>query len=162
MQCPSCSSDNVRRLSAVWEEGSYSETTVSRSSTSGRSTVWGGGGMGSMQTRQSGTTRSTTTGTTALADRARPPERATPIMFALRTLGLSAVAIFFGGVVVAVATSDPVAFTLMTIASVVVVLFVVNGVRRGLAFNRGQYPGLRADWERSWWCAKCGEIYRDS
>ena len=159
MRCPSCESENVRRLSAVWEEGSYSETTVARSSTKGSSDVWGGGQMGYAQTRQSGTTRSTTTGMTALAERARPPELVRPFFDGMRLLGMGAGGIFLGGLIIAAATSDPVAFTLMAAASAWLVWYVVNRARRGLAFNRNDYPSLRERWERSWWCAKCGEIY---
>jgi hypothetical protein len=160
MRCPACSSEDVRRLSAVWEEGSYSETTVSRTRSKSTSNVWGGGQMGAVQHRQTGTTHSTTTGRSALAERARPPERAAPFLFAVRTLGVGAVAIFFGGVVIAVATSDPVAFSVMTLASVLLVAYVINAVRTGLAFNRSEYPGLREQWEHSWWCSRCGEIYQ--
>ena len=162
MRCPTCESENVRRLSAVWEEGSYSETTVARTSSKGSSSVWGGGQMGAVQNRQSATTRSTTSGSSALADRARPPERQAPILYAVKALGVGAVVIFFGGVVIAVATSDPVAFTVMAIAAVGLVLHVVNRLRSGFEFNRGQYPALRERWERSWWCSKCGGMYEEA
>jgi hypothetical protein len=159
MRCPSCESENVRRLSAVWEEGSYTETTVSRTSTKGSSNVWGGGQMGRVDNRQSGTTRSTTTGQSKLAERARPPEQDTPILYGLKALGMGAVVIFFGGAGIAVATSDPVAFVVMAVAAGLLVWHVLSRLRRGLAFNHGEYPALRERWERSWWCSKCGEIY---
>jgi hypothetical protein len=28
-----------------------------------------------------------------------------------------------------------------------------------LRYNRHELPGRLAQWQRSWWCSKCGEIF---
>jgi hypothetical protein len=161
MRCTACDSENVRRLSAVWEEGTFTQHSTARTTTKGRSNFFGGGQMGTLSGTQSGTTHTTTHGTTELARRAARPSPETPIRDALVMLGGGAVAIFVIGVIVAVATSDPVAFLLMAVLAGLLVARVVQLTRRGLAFNRSELPGLRNRWERSWWCSKCGEVFED-
>lgn len=159
MQCPACESDNTRKLAAVWEEGSYTQVSTAKTTMKGQSNVVGGGQTGVLSSRQKGTTRTTTTGMTNLAKRAARPSPETPIRDAAIMLGEGAVAIFVGGVIVAVAVSDPFAFVLMAIAAALLVWRVYVLTVRGLQYNRRELPDLLAQWERSWWCTKCGEIF---
>lgn len=159
MRCSACDSENVRRLSVVWEEGTFTQHSTAKTTVKARSNFFGGGQMGTTSGTQSGTTRTTTHGMSELAKRAARPSAATPLRDAAGMLVVGAGVIFVVGVIVAVATSDPVAFTLMAVLGVLLVTRVVQLTGRGLAFNRNDLPGLSSRWERSWWCSKCGEIF---
>jgi hypothetical protein len=159
MRCPGCDSEQTRKLAAVWEEGSYTEVSTAKTTVKGQSNYFGGGQMGVISNRQKGTTRTTTSGMTELAKRAARPGPETPLRDALVMLGGGAVAIFFGGIVVAAIVSEPLAFVLMPVAAALLVWRVFVLTSRGLQFNRSELPGLLAHWERSWWCTRCGDIF---
>ena len=159
MECPACNSDNTRRVAVVWEEGSYTQVSTAKTITKGQSSVFGGGQMGTVASRQTGTTRTETRGMTELARKVARPDPETPLRDALRILGISAVSIFFGGAVVAGIVSEPLAFVLMPVAAAIVVYWVFVRTSRGLRYNRAEQPELLARWQRSWWCSKCGEVF---
>ncbi len=94
-----------------------------------------------------------------LAKRVARPEPETPLRDAVVTLGVSAVSIFFGGVVVAALVSEPLAFVLMPIAAAAVLYWVFSRTSRALRYNRTELPGHLAAWQRSWWCSKCGKVF---
>jgi len=159
MKCPACDSDGTRRVSVVWEEGTYTQQSTASTTTKIQSHVYGGGGMGALSGRQTGTTHTTTTGMSELARRVARPEPETPLRDALKVLGISAVSIFFGGAAVAGIVSEPLAFVLMPVASALVLYWVFTRTSRGLRYNRNEFPGLLEKWRRSWWCSKCGEVF---
>lgn len=150
MKCPACDSDNTRRVAVVWEEGTYTQVSTAKTTTRGRSNVFGGGQMGAVSSHQTGTTRTETRGMSELAKTVARPEPETPLRDAVVALGISAVSIFFGGVVVAALLSEPLAFVLMPIAAVAVLYWVFVRTSRGLRFNRTELPGHLAVWQRSW------------
>ncbi len=159
MRCPACDSENTRRAAVVWEEGTYTEQSTATTTTKLRSNVYGGGQMGAVSGRQTGTTRTTTTGMSELARKVARPEPETPVRDAVQVLGIAAVSIFFGGAAVAGIVSEPLAFVLMPVASVLVLYWVFTRTSRGLRYNRNELPVRLAKWDRSWWCSKCGEVF---
>ena len=91
MKCPACDSENTRRVAVVWEEGTYTEHSTARTTMKVQTNVYGGGQMGAVSGRQTGTTRITTTGMSELARKVARPEPETPMRDAVRVLGISAV-----------------------------------------------------------------------
>lgn len=140
MQCAECNSDNVQRLSVVYEAGTQKINTQSRTFGSGVGIGGGGAGLGfgSANTHTTGTSQS------HLAQKAAPPKKRsfapTAILAAL-------------GIIPYVMLSLP--FTILLL------LLAVAGIWAYMAYryNTQQYPPLYQAWQKSWHCNKCGAIY---
>ena len=133
MNCPQCKSDNVQRLSVIYEGGTQKINTTSSSFGSGVSNR-GGFGLGTATTRTQGTAQ------TKAAEKAAPPKK--------KNYALAVVLIVLG--------------LFLTTQSVIFILLAGLGgylAYKANAYNKETYPPLYSTWEKSWQCNKCGEIY---
>lgn len=138
MKCPKCNSENVQKLSVIYESGTHNIDT--QSDTVGGGFAWGSGGgsvfTGGATTRTSGTQQS------ILADRATPPQKRSYILCFV---------FFVGG------------FALMYIEVVLWgILFVIGSIVWGYfvhQYNTSTWQKLYNDWSASWHCNRCGELY---
>jgi len=131
MQCTECNSDNVQKLSLVYEQG-----TQNINATSSTITNHGfGQGFSTGTTRTSGTTQSIT------AQRAAPPAK--------KKIIIPIVAIVAGFVLAKYGELWG------------LLVSVVGGIYfyTSFLYNRNVYPRLYANWQNSWLCNKCGAIY---
>lgn len=140
-QCTSCGSGDIQRLAMIYEAGTSVIDTTTRGTVAGA----GIGGSGSLGLG-GGVTSHRTTGTqmTALASRAAPPEKAKVFLW-----------VFLGwlvGVLLAAAFKSITAF-LLPIAGACYLAW------RGSRYNSKVWPDLKAKWDRSWLCHRCGSTF---
>lgn len=138
MQCTSCNSDNVQRLSVIYKMGTQQINTTSHTTGVGGGFGSGfGGGLGTARTNTHGTSQ------TLIAQQVAPPEKK-------KYTG----AVLFGlaGLILSVAMPSP---------SMGIMLILVGGVMGYLAnkYNSETWPPAVDRWKRSWHCNKCGEVY---
>lgn len=139
MQCTTCNSDNVQRLSVVYEHGTQKINTSSR--TVGGGGGFGGrglgGGFGSASTATTGKSQSLS------AKKASPPNKK-PIIIPALLIAAGLLAIFAGSLYI-----------------IGIVLLSVGGFLfwKFNQYNKSTFPPLYAQWEKSWLCNKCGAIY---
>jgi len=140
MQCTTCQSDNVQKLSLVYEQGTQNIRTSSH--TTGGGVGFGRGGLGV----GGGSATTTTTGRSQsiAAQRAAPPDKKKiGIPFTIAGAGL-AIALIWGAI------------------PIFLIALAVGGFLfwKFSQYNKNVYPPLYAEWQRSWLCNKCGTIYQ--
>lgn len=172
MNCPNCQSDNTRRFSVIYAEGTSSATSTSKTS----GTVSGYANSGSMMGAVSGSTTTQTTAHTTLAANCAPPWIESPIRVFARIFGVSIAITIISTIVVGCADemiahhaiweffgTGPAAarnfFLTMSLPMVVGLLLGIRSARRQADYNRNKYPELLSRWQRSWLCMKCGKAY---
>lgn len=131
MQCTQCNSDNVQRLSLVYEQGTQNISATSRTTTS----------YGFGQGFSRGTTTTTGKSQSITAMKAAPPNKKKiiiPIVLIVAGLFLMKQGELWA----------------LIISAVGGFLFYFY-----FKYNRNVYPRLYADWENSWLCNRCGTIY---
>lgn len=138
MQCTTCNSDNVQKLSVVYEQGTQNIKTTGR--TRGGGVGFGGGGLGAGL----GLARTTTKGTSQsiAAQKAAPPEKkkiAIPIM------------LIIGGLIAMGAIHMIVGLIMLAIGGFLFWKFS--------QYNKQNYPPLYSEWQNSWLCNKCGAVF---
>lgn len=137
LACPRCKSEDVQRFAVVHKQG----VTNSESAT----TAVGTGDRGYVGV---GTASTSTVSTTKLAAETAPPaarDVLSPGFFAV----LSALGLFstFG---------MPGVWRIVWLAILLVSVPMLRARRR---YNRDELPGLRAKWDRSFLCGRCGEAF---
>lgn len=141
LACPKCSSNDARSLSLIYREGL---SIINTQTTSFGSAMGSGGGTAF------GSSSGTTTGRqqSVLSRQAAPPAKKGWILWSILVVafGLGAV----GGMV------HPGIGTVFAIAIAVV---SARMVMRARTFNAEEYPGLYQQWERSFMCNRCGEVF---
>lgn len=140
MQCTQCNSDNVQKLSVVYQSGTSQINTTSRTFGSGVGFGGGGGlfGVGSASTKTTGQSQS------HLAAIASPPKKkGYMIPYVIIVLSIIAVMakIITGGVFI------------LPLALAVFLIY------RAFSYNKNQWPPKYQEWSKSWHCNKCGAIY---
>lgn len=139
MQCAQCHSDNVQKLSVIYQSGTQTINTTSR--TFGSGVGFGGGGLlgvGSASTRTTGQQQS------HLAGIAAPPKKrsySAPVIIITMSI-ISMMAGWMSG-----------AFFLLPLALSAFLVY------RAFAYNKNQWPPKYQHWSKSWHCNKCGVIY---
>jgi hypothetical protein len=140
--CPNCKSDNIQRLSAVFEGGLSDINTRTNGSAVGLSRGGVGVGFGSAKTK--GTSQ------TAASQRAAPPAKKKyfkPLLL-----------IFVAVVVVSICVGSNHA-----ILSGLVTLAWIGGsiawVVHAFQYNSKVWPSLKATWDDSYLCARCNHIF---
>ena len=157
MECPKCGSGDLKRLSVIVSEGTYTETSETTGVVAGGGASTGGLGAGGGTV----STTTTTTGKSQLAQRFAPPQKKSPFKTVFAGLFVSPLAGFaLGGIVDGgLGASSAVAGGVALFSMVgVFVLFVRNALAQA-AWNRDELPGLFAHWERSFHCGRCGEVF---
>lgn len=136
MQCDKCGSKHTQRLEVVYNEGISSSTSESISGGIGFN---GGFGVGAMKTKGTGTSQS------AISNMAAPPKaRSFTEINILLCLG----------------TIPALSMTLPG--------FLISGLfwifcyvsRRNIARFNQAHRELYREWQESWLCRKCGNVYR--
>jgi hypothetical protein len=140
--CPSCKSDNIQRLSVVYEGGLSDINTKSKGTAIGI----GRGGIGV------GVGASKTTGTsqTAASKRAAPPAKKRYLKPLLGIFGVFMLSLIFIG-----AKSDFLG-SLLTIGWVAA---SAGWVYFAFQYNSKTWPSLKASWDNSFLCNRCNEIF---
>lgn len=138
MHCPTCNSDNVQKLSILYESGTNdiqtSSTTVGAGLGLGHT-----GGFGSAQTTTRGQSQS------KLAQKAAPPAKKNyyPVLAIL------------AGILLFMASSQ---FMFLFIA----VLLIAGGgflLYKAQIYNNTTWRELYEKWQKMWHCNKCGTIF---
>lgn len=136
MICPKCNSENVQKLSVVYESGTHNINT--QSNTAGGGYAFGnGGGFFTV----GATTRTRGIQQSMLAEKATPPKKR-PYF--------PCVAFFFG-----------ILFILLDFVFLGVVFMIVSPIYGYFAYqyNTHTWPNLYHEWNALWHCNKCGELY---
>ena len=140
LECPKCTSTEVRRLSLIYQEGL---STINTQSTTVGSAI-GGGGIG-FATASTGTTGHQQT---ALSKQAAPPAKKHWILWS------SAAAI----------VALPTLGTLLhpgfgTLVGLGLVALSVRMALSGRKYNAEVHPGVLHRWEQSFMCNRCGDVF---
>jgi len=139
MECPQCKSDNVQKLSIIYQLGTQKINTSSRSFGSGVGGGRGGfiGGFGSSSTTTTGTSQS------LIAKMAAPPAK--------KTYVATVILFLIGGIILA------------TGSYIFIGLLLIGGggfmAYKDYNYNQNEWPPINKNWQNSWHCNKCGEIY---
>jgi hypothetical protein len=138
--CPHCKSDNIQRLSVVYEGGLSNIDTKSRGT--GIALGRGGIGLGVGSSRTKGTSQ------TAASEKASPPPQKT---FLKPLLGIAALFIVLG---IVVGKSVP--------------ALIINGgwlaasaawIYFAFQYNKNTWPALKAKWDNSFLCNRCNAMF---
>ncbi|MFP4376757.1 MAG: hypothetical protein ACLFP4_06905 [Spirochaetales bacterium] len=140
MTCPSCQSEQTRRLSVVYEEGlsSVSANTQGFALGSGGS-AWG-------------TSRTEGVSQTALSQKAAPPKKQSVIKLAL----MSVVGLFVWSIIVNLIAPPGILSAVLMLGYIAVAIFIVY---RTSLFNKTKFPALYEQWERGYMCMQCGSVF---
>ncbi len=133
LQCPECASDNVQRVSIVFESG----TSTIQSRTAGVGLVGGGLGVGGATTK--GVQQTT------LSQKLAPPSK-----HRMKT----AIGLIIVGLIILSAPSVG--------AKIFGLLFIGGGGIAGyltFRFNKNDYPVLLNKWRSSFYCNVCGSVF---
>jgi hypothetical protein len=134
MQCTSCKSENVQRLSVVYDQGTQNIKTTGRTYGGG---YGAGGAFGGATTHTSGTSR------TNSAQKAAPPPK--------QSFKWAVLCVVLAVILIAATDFDPLGY-----------LLILGGGFlgwRAYQYNKEKHPPLYERWQRSWMCNKCGIIY---
>ncbi len=137
MNCPKCNSENVQRLSVIYQSGTHK---INTSSTTVGGGYFSGPGIGIGSTATSGKQQS------IIAKKAAPPSKRSYLPLLLLVPGFLIFRYSDGGL------NALIGFILM-LASVAWVYFAYR-------YNSGEWREKQSIWEASWHCNRCGEIYR--
>ncbi len=148
LTCTSCKSDNIQRLSVVYEGGLSDVNTKTKGTAIGFSR--GGAGIGFGRSKTKGTSQ------TAASKRAAPPQKI-PYVWPLFIIAI--LFMILGGTIGSLLGNGPhkiiegiVAFCWL-VASAAWVYFAFQ-------YNANTWPPLKANWDKSYLCNRCNAIFR--
>jgi hypothetical protein len=142
LACPKCTSQEVRKLSLIHNEG------LSIINTQSQTVAFGGGAFGGVGSTAAAGTSTVGRQQTALSKQAAPPAKKHWILWA--TLAGFFALFTMGGL------TRPSFGTLFTL------IIAGLGVRFALQarkYNAEIHPSLQQQWERSFMCNRCGEVF---
>lgn len=141
LSCPTCQSEDVRRFSLVFKDG----TSTIKLASSSVGVGFGGGGLGV------GAAGTATTGgqSSLLAQELAPPKQKEFIA------GGCLLALAFLFLAIGIAAKSLV----WSILFLVLVAFGGRRFKQASDFNRDEYPKLMSIWERSFVCLRCGNRF---
>jgi hypothetical protein len=155
--CPHCSSDQTQRASVIYSSG----TSVVETKSTGVAVGLTKGGLVPVL----GSSNTTGVLQTQLAQHVAPPARTSALKLVLFTpivgVVLGLVLWFVAGLVLFATGSkanDVPGFVLVGTFLLVQVLGVLLAVKN-YQWNRNEWPGLHAAWERQWFCFRCGQSF---
>ena len=141
MICPNCQSDQVRKLSLIYEEG------LSDIKMSSETFAAGTGGTAFGVTSTEGVSQS------ALSQEAAPPKKENTIkLLLMHVVGFFVLNIIMG---ILIKGSSVIA----GIVNVGYLALVVFHIYSNIKFNRHEYPALLQNWQSSYMSLKCGNAY---
>lgn len=139
-ECPSCQSDNIQRLSVIYESGLANIKTTSTGAGMGY-----GGGRGGMV---GGTQETTGKSQTVASKRAAPPEKQTY----LAPLAFLFVLFFILGLMVDSAL-------IHTLLNVGFLLAAGWWIYYAFQYNKKTWPPLKQAWDSTFLCNRCGKHF---
>ena len=139
-RCSQCGSEDIQKLSVVYETGTSIINTQTRGSSTGIGIARGGIGVGTAVN----SSRTRGTQTSELAKRAAPPPA--KMAFGWIVLGL------VGGLLFAAFGAIPLAVFALGLCGFLFHL--------GNRYNGTELPPLRDAWAKSWLCHRCGTIFQ--
>lgn len=138
--CPSCKSDNIQRLSVIFEGGLFEINTKSKGTAIGL----GSGGIGVGV----GASKATGTSQTAASQRAAPPAKKTYLKPLLMIFGVFILASMFAG-----SKFFKVAVDIAWIAA------SAGWIYSAFQYNANKWPPLKESWDNSYLCNRCNNIF---
>lgn len=143
LNCPSCSSDQTQRLSAIVDSGTSHTRGTSVGGFSGVGVGAGGAaGFGGMSHSVTNSVTKSNLATKLSAPVRKPEKR-------LYAIGAVLILISFSGF-------HAVLLTLLLLVSGAFLIY--KGTRNG-AYNRGELPLLHSRWSNSFYCHRCQNVY---
>lgn len=139
--CPSCKSDNIQRLSVIYEGGISDINTKSKGTAIG----FGSGGIGVGV----GANRTTGTSQTATSRRAAPPVTKSYLKPLLVIFGVYMLVAIFTG-------SNEIFRTLLGIGWLAA---SAGWVYYAFQYNSKTWSPLKAAWDNSYLCNRCNEVF---
>lgn len=140
--CPSCKSDSIQRLAAVYESGLSNINTKSRATGIGIARDGLGVGVGGSKT--------TGTSQTVASQRAAPPAK---------KRYLKPLLLIFGGfVILSLFMGGKNAFITSTV-NIIYLLTSVGWIFHAFQYNANVWPPLKATWDNSFLCNRCNEMF---
>ncbi len=139
MQCEKCGSENTQKLEMAFDGGTQGISTTSH--TAGVGSLSGALGLGGSITKTSGTAMS------VLAQKASPPAKR-KLKAPIVSLVIGLLVVGGGGVATAIGLAALAAGGYFGYTA--------------FQFNSTVWPDLYAEWQESWLCHKCGNIYRQA
>ncbi len=141
MICDKCNSEDVQKLSVIFENGTHNINTNSRSTGIG---IGSGGSVGVM----SGNTNTSGQSQTLLAQKVAPPSKNSSNLYQLSFLIGFILIMFFREM------------DWKLIAGIIFFAFGMKVYKVTKAYNENVYPEKYNNWLKSWHCNKCGNIYK--
>lgn len=177
MKCPSCGSEDTRKYSVIYEQGTHvSEAKVH---TAGAATIISAapGAPGPYYGSYSGITTETRNTQSHLAAKCSPPTRRKPVKEFFTSIWMAAVTMFIASILLIivdeVADNFPISrlagstenFVLMLgmgfiFAAVIGAVVGVKRFKTGASYNAHVYPGKLDAWRKSRLCMECGTSYQ--
>ncbi len=143
LRCPTCGSDEVRRLSVVYADGLDTVTTAGLSKPAGH-------GAGHHSERE--TTASASTTQSLASAQAAPPARREPLLVGC----VAVICMLLAGTVLGLIASVP---GFLVGAGVVGWIFW-RQLKTARRWNAEEYPALLARWQRTFRCDHCGAHFQ--
>ena len=140
--CPSCNSNNIQRLSVIYEAGLSNINTRSKGTAIGFGR--GGIGLGVGASKTSGTSQ------TATSRRAAPPTKKRYLKPLLMIFGIFLLATIFIG------TKNNIFGNLL---SIIWLAASVGWVYYAFQYNSKTWPSLKTAWDGSYLCNRCNEMF---
>lgn len=140
--CPSCKSDNIQRLSVIYEGGLSDINTKSKGTAIG----FGRGGIGVGV----GSSKTTGTSQTAASQRAAPPPKKRYLKPLLVIFGAFMLLMLFVG------TKNSFVAGALNIGWLAA---SAGWIYFAFQYNSKTWPPLKATWDNSFFCNRCNEIF---
>lgn len=141
LNCPACHSRQTKRLSVVYEQGLSNINTSSN--TGGVGFGFGGLGVGIARSRTRGQTQ------TALSQKAAPPEK----MGYAKPLVTIFVVYAFLNIFDSLGANIANVLAAVWLCASVACIAIVN------SYNNKTWPPLKAAWDRTYLCTRCGHMF---
>lgn len=141
MNCPNCQSEQIRKLSVVYEEGlaQFNARTESLATGSGGS-AWG-------------TSATEGVSQTALSQKAAPPKKESVIKLALMFF----VGMFVFGIILSLFLEQ--GSFLIGVLMLGYIAMAIFTLYKTFIYNIREFPGVYAEWQRSYMCMQCGTVF---
>lgn len=161
LSCPKCGSEKAQKISLIYEAGTsdYSSTSVH----SGFLTSADGNFSGLGTSLNSGTNQ------TKLAKRFTPPRKKACVAAGCGCLACIILPVLFTFIVIILLTilgvnctypyDEIVIFGTPCILFLLILIISIGLLRKSMKFDNEEYPILKKEWEKQFFCHKCGHVF---